>query len=231
MNPYRFRLESVRRVRQVEERRSAAALADAQHKLDAAEVAAAAATASYRALLGVVSAASVPVAPVLEAPVEVTPVGITPVGITPVGFAPVEGVPMQASPAEVAPVGFAPVGLATAEIAPVDAVLVQSAPAHVGPVDGAPVGPALFGRPVEDWKAERWRAELGARRVHESIAAAAAARLALEQARHEWAAASGRLQALDRLDLRRRAEHRRAVGRAEQIMVDDLVTARWARSR
>ena len=62
-----------------------------------------------------------------------------------------------------------------------------------------------------------------ARRAHRDALAL------VEVRRQEWMAARQRVEALERLETRRRAEHALEVQRAEDRLVDDLVVARHAR--
>ena len=62
-----------------------------------------------------------------------------------------------------------------------------------------------------------------ARRAHRDALAV------VEVRRQEWMAARQRVEALERLETRRRAEHALEVQRAEDRLVDDLVVARHAR--
>ena len=102
---------------------------------------------------------------------------------------------------------------------------------------------------ARDLAAERYRAlaaegattgsvaDLHAQRLHAGLLAeqvAAAERLAMERtgtavlAQARWSKAAKRVAVLERLDARRRAEHRAEEQRAEIALVDDLVTARYA---
>jgi flagellar export protein FliJ len=79
--------------------------------------------------------------------------------------------------------------------------------------------------------ATRQRADLAARVRRAVEADLAAAGAAVTAARSHAVAATGRVEALDRLDRRRREEHRLATRRHEQLRVDDLVTTRRKEAR
>ena len=83
---------------------------------------------------------------------------------------------------------------------------------------------------VEQLRRDRWHAEVAARALSE--AQREAMRMAGEAAlaQVDWAQAARRVAVLERLDLRRRAEHADRERRAEVGVVDDLVTARYVRS-
>lgn len=83
---------------------------------------------------------------------------------------------------------------------------------------------------AEELRLERWEAELlaDALALAQREAMRAAGEAALAQV--EWAQAARRVAVLERLDLRRRAEHADEERRKEHRMVDDLVTARYVAS-
>ena len=87
-------------------------------------------------------------------------------------------------------------------------------------------GQAMSGS-VEQLRRDRWHAEVAARALFE--AQREAMRIAGEAAlaQVDWAQAARRVAVLERLDLRRRAEHAEGERRAEVGVVDDLVTARY----
>lgn len=83
-------------------------------------------------------------------------------------------------------------------------------------------------RTVEQLVRDRWEAGLCAEAlaVAQRGAMRAAGEAALAQV--DWSQAARRVAVLERLDERRRAEHAEEERRAEQGVVDDLVTARFA---
>lgn len=80
-----------------------------------------------------------------------------------------------------------------------------------------------------EFRRDELRFTLAARTLSavEREVAAAAASAALAQV--AWSAASARVEILERLDARRRAEHAESEQRADLALVDDLVTARYVR--
>ena len=113
--------------------------------------------------------------------------------------------------------------LANREMAEADALL-EARIDHYGDVPRTEV--AL---PVSAYLATRDRQEWAAR----AVVAAGTARLVAEAQvavrRDEWSAAASRVAALERLDERRRDEHRLEAQRQEGLEVDDIVVARAGR--
>ena len=79
---------------------------------------------------------------------------------------------------------------------------------------------------LDAFLARRCTQEAAARTVIAAHARRAVAIVEADERRREWAAAAQRVQALDRLDQRRRAEHEVDASRAEIIEVDDIVVSR-----
>ena len=79
---------------------------------------------------------------------------------------------------------------------------------------------------LDAFLARRCTQEAAALTVIAAHARRAGAIVEADERRREWAAAAQRVQALDRLDQRRRAEHEVDAARAEIIEVDDIVVSR-----
>ncbi len=85
-------------------------------------------------------------------------------------------------------------------------------------------------RTLEEFRREELAVELGARVLDDAQRAVAAAAASAALAQVAWSGASGRVEILERLDARRRAEWAEEERRAEVALIDDLVTARYARA-
>lgn len=113
--------------------------------------------------------------------------------------------------------------LAHRRLAEADAVLEERIE-HYGAVP-QPTAPL----PAVSFLAARDRQEWAARSVVTAGTARIAADTTVAERRSEWAAAATRVSALERLDERRRAEHRIEAQRQEGLEVDDMVVARVVR--
>ncbi len=81
-----------------------------------------------------------------------------------------------------------------------------------------------------DYLSRRAEEELAADTVHSAEQAMTAAAADAESARHAFVEAAQRVDALERLDRRRRDEHALEEGRTEVREADDLTAGRWVAS-